>query len=186
MATPARPADPYADRVVSFAPGLFAGFGQDKMPAVVLGPPHGMGDTAGSLDVVSLGQGGTIVVAFDDVMAVDGPGPDLLVFENAFKGFTESGQVAASADGVTWFAWPCDPKTLLGCAGAHPVYAAPGNGISATDPAVAGGDGFDLAAIGLKSARFLRVTDTGANQYEGTSGGFDLDAVAVVHGQAVP
>ncbi len=104
---PGKPADPYADRLVSFAPGPSAGFGADKLPAVVLGPPKGAGTAAGSLDVVSLGKGGTIVLALDDQPLVDGPGPDLLVFENPFAGYVETGRVAVSADGTVWHEWPC-------------------------------------------------------------------------------
>ncbi|RYZ33379.1 MAG: cell surface protein, partial [Myxococcaceae bacterium] len=47
-------------------------------------------------------------------------------------------------------------------------------------------DGFDLAAVGLTRARFVRIRDSGANGYAGTSGGFDLDAVAVVNGVQLP
>jgi hypothetical protein len=47
---------------------------------------------------------------------------------------------------------------------------------------VAGGDGFDLATIGVSRARFVRIRDSGANSYSGTSGGFDLDALSVVNG----
>lgn len=182
-----KPPDPFADRVVRFAPGPFAGFGQAAMPGIVLGPPKGKGADAGSLDVVSLGKGGTIEVAFDDIIAVDGPGPDLLVFENAFAGFTETGRVEASEDGKVWVGWPCDPSATASthCAGLRPVFSSPANGISPTDPAVAGGDALDLAQIGLKSVRYLRITDTGANMYEGNTGGFDLDAVAVVNGAAL-
>jgi hypothetical protein len=46
----------------------------------------------------------------------------------------------------------------------------------------AGGDAFDLADIGLQRARFVRIRDSGENPYEGTAGGFDLDALAVVNG----
>ena len=48
--------DPHAERVVSFTPGDAAGFGSDAMPGVVLGPPLGRGESAGSLDVLSLGR----------------------------------------------------------------------------------------------------------------------------------
>ncbi len=182
---PTHPADPFADRVVAYAPGPQAGFGQANMPAVVLGPPKGAGNKAGSLDVVSLGESGTIVVAFDDWVATDGPGVDLLVFENPFDGFIETGEVAVSADGITWHTWPCnanDAKGIFaGCAGVAPVFSSPSNGISATDPAVSGGDGFDLAVLGLKAVRYVRIRDTGVNQYLVPTGGFDLDAVAVVH-----
>jgi hypothetical protein len=62
------------------------------------------------------------------------------------------------------------------------VHSSPDNGLSPTDPAVAGGDGFDLATLGVARARFVRIRDSGANGYGGTTGGFDLDAVAVVNG----
>ena len=58
------------------------------------------------------------------------------------------------------------------------------DGVDATDPAAAGGDAYDLAEIGRASARYVRIRDSGANSYDGVSGGFDLDAVAVVNGVA--
>ncbi|AKQ63397.1 Cell surface protein [Myxococcus hansupus] len=187
-----KPADPYADEVVSFTPGPSAGFGQDRFPDVVLGPPSGLGADTGSLDVLSLGRGGSIVLRFTDIAVVDGPGVDLLVFENPFhiaggpNVYSERGIVSVSDDGVTWFAFPCATTDAAGgypgCAGVAPVFANPANGISATDPAVAGGDGFDLATVGLSRARYVRIVDAGNNRYGGTSGGFDLDAVAVVNG----
>lgn len=180
--------NPFADRVVAFVPGPSAGFGQAKMPNVVLGAPDGKGPNAGSLDVVSLGKGGVITLEFTDVLAVDGPGPDLIVFENPFSTWIETGYVAASEDGVTWHEWPCaaaDPGHA-GCAGVQPVLSARDNGVDPTDPAVAGGDAFDLAVLGLKKARFVRIRDSGVNPYEGPTGGFDLDAVAVVHAAPVP
>lgn len=181
------PPNPWADRVVSFTPGPGAGFGQDRMPQVVLGPPHGGGDSMGSLDVVSLGNEGSIVLEFTDWVIIDGPGVDFLVFENAFIGFIETGIVAVSDDGATWHEFPCaavlDGGTA-GCAGVTPVYADPDtNGLSPTDPTVAGGDGFDLAHVGLSRARFVRIRDSGRNRYYGPpGGGFDLDAIAVVNG----
>ncbi|CAM3583141.1 cell surface protein [Corallococcus sp. ZKHCc1 1396] len=187
-----RPVDPFADRVTAYEFGDQAGFGQDRFPDVVLGPPVGAGQNTGSLDVLSLGRGGFITLEFTDLLAVDGPGVDLLVFENAFQKyggdiFAETARVSVSDDGATWYDFACDPSDkdggFPGCAGTHPVHSAPDNGISPTDPTVAGGDGFDLADVGLSRARFVRLTDTGLNSYGGTSGGFDLDAVAVVNGQ---
>jgi hypothetical protein len=189
-----RPPDVYADAVVEYVPGDGAGFGQDRFPDVVLGPPAGAGPDNGSLDVLSLGRGGRIVLRFTDVAIIDGPGVDLLVFENAFAlpgggTYAETGLVEVSDDGVAWKAFACAfndaDAGYPGCAGVHPVQANPANGVSATDPAVAGGDGFDLATVGLARARFVRITDTGANGYGGTSGGFDLDAVAVVNGAPI-
>ncbi|WP_164020221.1 cell surface protein [Pyxidicoccus trucidator] len=187
-----RPSDPYADEVVSFEPGEGAGFGQDRFPSIVLGPPVGVGPDNGSLDVLSLGRGGTIILRFTDVGVVDGPGVDLLVFENAFAipgggTYSETGVVAVSDDGVTFHPFPCAATDAdggyPGCAGVRPIQANPANGVSATDPAVAGGDGFDLATLGLSRIRYVRITDSGANGYGGTGGGFDLDAVAVVNGE---
>ena len=182
---------PFADKVVSYTPGPNAGFGQDEFPGIVLGPPRGGGRTSGSLDVLSLGRGGEIVLEFTDVGLLDGPGVDLLVFENAFESpvglFSERGIVAVSEDGQTWHEFPCASTDseggYPGCAGVHPVLSSPDNGVSATDPAVAGGDGFDLAVLGLPRARFVRIRDSGNNPNGAPSAGFDLDAVAVVNGE---
>jgi len=73
-------ADPFADEVVSFTAGPGAGFGQDKLPRIVLGAPEGTGDLQGSLDVVALGNGGSITVAFRDNVICDGPGVDFTIF----------------------------------------------------------------------------------------------------------
>ena len=177
---------PFIDAVVSYIPGETAGYGQDRFPEVVFGPPAAPGNGGGSLDVLSLGREGSIVVTFRDLDLVDGPGPDLLVFENAFVGWPETGVVGVSDDGDTWTEWPCDvanPEAAYpGCAGVAPVYANADNGIDARDPDTAGGDRFDLADLGVTRARFVRVRDSGANPYDGISGGFDLDAIAVVHG----
>ena len=146
------------------------------------------GAIAGSLDVVSLGDGGVVVLAFTDNAIVDGPGPDLLVFENAFSFgpdpadvFAELGTVAVSNDGVTWIDFPCtaDAPPFGTCAGWHPVFAnGDENTIDPTDPATAGGDPFDLADVGLTEARYLRITDR-----DDLPAVFDLDAVAIVHGK---
>lgn len=179
--------DPFADRVVTYRPGEAAGFGQDRLPRVVLGPPDGGGPMQSGLDVLSLGRGGEIIVELQDIGIVDGPGPDLLVFENPFIGWIETGVVAVSQDGQTFFEWPCtakDPaKKFPGCAGVNPVLSSIKNGVSPTDPKQSGGDAFDLAELGVPRARFVRVRDSGENSYAGVSGGFDLDAVAVVNGE---
>ncbi len=183
------PEDPFADLLVSFSPGAQAGFGSDALPDIVLGPPRGSGEQAGSVHVVSLGRSGTIVVAFDDIGLIDGPGPDLLVFENPFSGFVETGEVAVSEDGVTWHSWPCAAMKpgggASGCAGVHPVLSHDDPDQLSTNPQLAGGDAFDLKELGLGRARFVRVVDSGQNEYLGTSGGFDLDAVAVLNGEVL-
>ncbi len=194
--------DPYADCVVAFDPAPPASFGHDALPDVVLGPPVGGGDGAGGTDVASLGCGGSIVLGFDGEGIVDGPGPDLIVFENPFaigggpETFVEPGEVSVSADGETFHTFPCVPSgdgtfPPEGCAGVTPVRAGPGApGIDPTDPDAAGGDAFDLADVGLAAARFVRIEDRTFEHYGddtwcgGAAGGFDLDAVAAVYGEA--
>ena len=177
LLTACAPSEPFAVAVISFEPGETAGFGQDLLPDVVLGPPRGAGPDAGSLDVLSLGRGGSIVLELGQVVE-DGPGPDLLVFENAFTGFTETGIVSVSEDAETFVEWPCSTDGT-GCAGMSPTLSHPDNDIDPHDPLVAGGDAFDLADIGVERAVFVRIQDTGDNSYGGISGGFDLDAVTL-------
>jgi hypothetical protein len=52
-------------KVVDFSPGLNAGFGQNQLPQIILGLPKAGGSNQGSLDVLSLGIGGEIILAFD-------------------------------------------------------------------------------------------------------------------------
>jgi hypothetical protein len=188
-------AEPCADAVIGYVAGTNGGFQQDLLPDIVLGPPFGAGTAEQSLDVASLGDGGSITLAFEDNEIVDGPGVDFTVFENAFGGvtqpvFIEVGVVSVSADGATFFEMPHDPNTFAGLAGVTPVFSHPDNGIDPRDPSVAGGDSFDLAAVGLATARFVRIDDPGAAIHDpgndfptpglGKSG-FDLDAVVAVH-----
>jgi len=189
-------ADRFVTAVVSFTPGDCAGFGASKMPEVVEGPPVGGGALAGSLDVVSLGNGGEIVVSFEPNAIVDGPGIDFLVFENPFwiggdpnNPAAELGEVSVSEDGITWKTFPCAAASTPPygqCAGWHPVFSAPGNGISPIDRTVAGGDPFDLADVGLSTARYVRIRDMTsepcpASPPKPNTNGFDLDAVAIVN-----
>ena len=189
---PSSNTDAFADEIVRFEPGVGAGYGQEDLPDVVLGAPTG--DAAGtpSLEVLSLGNAGVIEVAFTDVCAIDGQGPDILVFENPFSGWQETGIVSASDDGKTWHAWPCSATNIdqgyPGCAGVNPVFANAENELDPTDPDEAGGDAFDLADLGIERACFVRIEDSGENVYYGdhsTTDGFDLDAVAVVNGETV-
>lgn len=172
---------PFITEVLEVEYGTGAGFGQESFPEIIFGPPVGYGEYRGSLDVLTLGEGGSITVGFD-ILIPDGDGADIIVFENPFVGWLETGVVSASIDGETWFEWPCDAvdadNNFPGCAGVTPTQSHPDNCIDARDPALAGGDAFDLADIGLSEAKYIRITDSGAN----TLGGFDLDAIAIVHG----
>jgi hypothetical protein len=171
----------------AFGPGQNTG--QAAFPKPLLGPPRGGGATQGSMDVVSLGNGGTVTLAFGQTRIVDGAGPDFIVFENAFLAggdpsapFAELARVEVSLDGQTWVAFPCAVSSppYGSCAGWHPVFAnADENDIDPLDPSVAGGDAFDLADVGLGEARFVRITDRA--DLTGMDGVFDLDAVGVVN-----
>ena len=101
----------------------------------------------------------------------------------------DPGEISVSDDGVTWKTYECPEKATAPygkCAGWHPVYSAPGNGISPVDPEKAGGEAYDLADVGLTHARYVRIRDIGteacpANPPKPNNVGFDLDAVAIVH-----
>lgn len=191
--------DRFVTKVVSFTPGECAGFGGGDMPEIVTGPPVGAGELAGSFDVISLGLGGEIIVSVEPNAIVDGPGADFIVFENAFwasgipnQPAADPGEVSVSEDGVTWKTFTCavpDAGTDYGaCAGWHPVYSAPDNGISPFDLAKAGGEAYDLAAVGLAKAKFIRIQDRSTTSCAGimpkpNNAGFDLDAIAVVNAE---
>lgn len=184
----------FIDAVIRFTPGDAAGFGADELPRIVQGPPRGGSLTEGSLDTVALGNGGVIVLGFEAAIC-DGPGPDFIVFENAFHAgspsgpiFVEAGIVAVSPDDVTYTTFPYDPVSFIGLAGRSPVLSNPDNGIDPFDPVAAGGDAFDLATLGVGRVSFVRITDPGTTIADpgnrvppGNSGGFDLDAIAVLH-----
>jgi len=69
-----------------------------------------------------------------------------------------------------------------GCAGVKPVLAnVDTNTLPPNDPGRAGGDAFDLAALSMKRARYLRIKDSGLITTGTPSRGFDLDAVVLVH-----
>jgi hypothetical protein len=191
------PADRFVTKVISFDRGPCSGWGLSQMPEIVEGPPVGGGALMGSLDVFSLGNGGQIVVSFEPNAIVDGDGVDFIIFENPFfiggspdDIYAEPGEVSVSDDGVSWTSFlPCTQTTndppYGRCAGIHPVYSNPDNGISPLDPATAGGDAYDLADIGVKEARYVRIVDKVVESCPETGGlttnGFDLDSIAIVH-----
>jgi hypothetical protein len=175
--------------VVDYEFGTGQDFGQADFPEPILGPPRGSGTAMGSLDVVSLGNGGWVIVEFENNAIVDGEGPDFIVFENPFyfggdenNVFAELGTVSVSDDLDAWHEFPCTASEppYESCAGAAPVHAnADDNDIDALDPEQAGGDAFDLAELGVAQARFVRIVDR--VDLAGSNGVFDLDAVGVVH-----
>jgi hypothetical protein len=176
--------------VVSHAFGPGQNVGQARFPELIFGPPHGGGCCEGNANhVVSLGNGGSVTLEFGQSEIVDGPGPDFIVFENAFQVsgdatavFAELASVEVSADGETWLGYECSASQAPygGCAGVGPVYANPEqNELDPLDPLVAGGDAFDLADLPLSAASLIRITDR--PDLSGTAGVFDLDAVGLVN-----
>jgi hypothetical protein len=232
-------ADPWADAVVSYAPG--AGVGNDFVtgapfsdPLVALGEPTRVTSPDSfpgavtlvnspfrSTEVVSIGKGGSLVVRFDEPVLDHGANPfgvDLLIFGNAFflgNFFAdpaatavgvggEGGLVEVSADGANFFAVPGEADGLFPTNAygdiVDPLVSTPGSALSdftrPVDPAFnpmgktyaeivsgydgsGGGLGIDIAAAGLSSVSFVRITN-GVN----ASGVPEIDAFADV--AAVP
>lgn len=160
----------FASRVVDYSPGV--GYELFPDPTLALGGPRGGGAGVGSLDVVTLGVSGELVLGFAAGLGVcDARGPDLIVFENAFNfgmgRFAELVWVGVSTNGVDYAFFPSicrvagpvpaygsiDPADVEGFAGVTPVFAdvgapgEPGNALDPFDPAEAGGDAFDLADL---------------------------------------
>lgn len=184
---------PYARGVQSYRSGANAGYGLSNYPDVVLGPPSGRGTNSGSTDVLSLGVGGEIVLDFGARTIVDGDGPDFIVFENPFYAsgssqasvFAELGEVSVSNDLTTWTTFHCtkdppSPGVYPGCAGWLPTLMYDPFVVVPLDPNKTGGNTFDLKDIAVTSARYVRVLDL-ATSGQGTSAGFDLDAIGVIN-----
>jgi hypothetical protein len=113
-------------------------------PQRFLGPP------LGSLDVVQLGIGGTLTVGFD-VTVVDGPGPDLTVWENGFRFgsdlvFAELARVAVSSDGVHFATFP--PEYYAGPLGQFETME-----IGATWGMAGASEGWETGADPLRASR---------------------------------
>jgi hypothetical protein len=169
-------------------------------PEQALGPAQGT-----SLDVVGLGNGGRIVLTFEPPIA-DGLGADLAVFENSFDDtFLELGFVEVSSDGTHFVRFDSaylgqepvsafgrhEPSVVGGLAGKYRQgYGTPFDLSTLTGkPAVVQG------AVDLGAIRFVGIVDIegdgsvrdsfGNPIFDPTptdgSGGFDLDAVAVLN-----
>lgn len=194
-ASEALPDDLYASELHAFEPGSGAGFGREALPGIVLGPPEGRGRHAGSTDAVALGDGGTIVVGFGDRRIEDGPGPDFIVFENPFVArgsggserdpgdvWAEPGEVSVRGPDGRWHAFPCAPDEPghPDCAGVRPVQPYDAEAVRPLDPAVTGGDAFDLADVGVEATSRIRIRDRSERGFS-PSKGFDLDAVGGIH-----
>lgn len=141
-------------------------------------------------EVEPIGMGGEIIVGFKNKILRNGKGADFTIFENAFINpatntiFAEPGIVSVSQDGISYYQFPFNVETLQGFAGVN--YT---NGKKDPfDPAVSGGDSFDLDDLGLDYIRYIKIKDTTefikslpeSSIYwspEFILTGFDLDAV---------
>jgi hypothetical protein len=159
--------------------------------------------------VVSLGDGGSIVLGFPAPLS-DGPGPDFAVFENGFSdGFLELAVVEVSSNGEDFFPFPCYSETQTSVqTGPFDTLDARNLHNLAGKYRAGFGAGFDLEelqgrpGLDVSQVLFIRIRDVvgsldpdyGTADYLGRmindpwptpfeSGGFDLDAVGVLHFQ---
>jgi outer membrane protein OmpA-like peptidoglycan-associated protein len=144
----------FADRVVAYEVGFPDPVPEGQNPQEALGPPDYRPDRRAKPGSVSLGNGGSITLAFGEGALIDGEGPDLFIWEIGPS--QEATTVEISADGKTWIS----------------VGTAPG-GFSAIDihPFVGPDDVF----------HFVRLRDV---PFQGADSdawpGADIDAVAVL------
>ncbi len=175
------------------------------------GVPEDATGKAGDGLVVSLGDGGSAILRFEQAI-VDGPGADFAVFENSFDGaFLELGFVEVSSDGETFLRFPSRSLTPVDKQIGPYGTMDPGNVRNLAGIYMAGwGTGFDLAeleglpGLDLNDIRAVRVLDVvgilddslGSRDAEGSlindpfptpfeSGGFDLDGVGVIHSSSL-
>lgn len=171
-------------QVVDFSPGLNAGFGQNQMPQIILGLPKAGGSNQGSLDVLSLGIGGEIILAFDQVIQ-DQEGDDFWVFENVFfkddqadESFIELAEISVSMDGLSFITFPCSENDDWFCAGKMPSLNC--DVTRDIKSGKCGGDAFDLSEMGVEAFQYMKIRDLGMGvgiKAIKPTAGFDLDAV---------
>lgn len=226
----------YASQVVSTSPGSNQNSSFDNTD-LALGGPQGTGVGSGSFDVYNLGVSGSITLSFNTATQTrsitNGTGADFIVFGNAFYAGSQTNAsyaklmfVEVSSNGTNFARFPVtsntassvgpygtiDPANVSGFAGVHPTQAnVKTNQIDPFDPAVAGGDAFDLSAltqnslvksglVDLNAISEIRLVDVLGDGslldqnnhpiYDPSGAPFDigsnLDAVAVIHGTATP
>ena len=165
---------------------------------------------AGENAVVSLGDGGVAILQFKSPIS-DGSGNDFAVFENSFSNFyLELAYVEVSSDGIHYFRFPAtsntettiqvgpfdylDPTKLNNLAGKYrALYGTPFDLADITNHA-------QLDKNSITHVKIIDVVGSIQNQYSSTdinshqindpwptpygSGGFDLDAIGVIHNQS--
>lgn len=178
-------------------------------PLTTLGDDYMATDKSGVNGTISLGDGGEAILTFDAPIT-DEPGWDFAVFENSFDGqFLELAFVEVSSDGINYFRFPAtsevqdtlqtdvfgntDPTAINNLAGKYKVqYGTPFdlnelNGIFGLDVNhvthvkvidVIGSIDENFASIDQYGHKVNDPYPTDFN-----SGGFDLDAIGVIHQQ---
>ncbi|MGQ9863627.1 MAG: hypothetical protein ACUVRD_03970 [Bacteroidia bacterium] len=184
-------------RVRNYLLGNTQTFGHTYFPSNVLGticttstPTVPCADPKQICSIGRLGsQDGYVELEFDPPI-VDGPGADFTVFENPFfygdppQVFDEWMRIEVSQDGDVWHAFPYDTVTGAYMAGRTPTGCAGCSMINWQNPAQSGGDTFDLAWVGLRWARYVRVID--ATRYQSPDRlAADLDGIVAIY-QGMP
>ncbi len=174
-----------ADVIVDAPGATGTGFGD---PTHAIDGVHGAGYLAGGTDVYSLNYADRtyLVVRWSGRRVTNGPGADLVVFENPFRTtwnadtyFMDPVVVSVSRDGARWVELPhhyraADPSTYStrpedweGFAGVTPVVVNDDTHPMSWFDLLAGGDAFDLDELGTEGDageirangfRFVRVT----------------------------
>lgn len=157
--------------------------------------------------IVSLGDGGTATCTFQYPLT-DGPGPDFAVFENSFSDdYLEFGFVEVSSDGVNYFRFPAvsNIQDTAQCTSFGLSDASKVNNLAGKYRALFGTP-FDLnemqgqPGLNINAVTHVRVVDVIGSINDNyasydknnhkvndpwptafASGGFDLDAVGVIH-----
>ncbi|NDG86091.1 MAG: hypothetical protein EBX52_13765, partial [Proteobacteria bacterium] len=120
--------------------------------------------------VLGFGRGGELILEIADQGEIeDESGPDFVIYGKLHERFAK---VAVSdrleEDSFHWFECEPEKSIVIGCAGVVPTAQ--------------GGDTFDLRAIGVKSARYIKIKDWGKNRSTGTDPAwFELDSLKLIH-----
>jgi hypothetical protein len=179
--------------------------------ALAVNGVRGAGPGAGGTDVLSLGydpdRDASVTLRWSGRRVTNGPGPDFVVFENAFAigsgggVFMDPAIVELSRDGVRWVPFPHDylapdetvysddPADWRGFAGLRPVLLhEEHNPVDPFDSAAAGGDPFDLDALPADGGEadairahgfvFLRLTTAPSRVNPDTGAPYVRDPVA--------
>ena len=191
---------------------VIRGYGIINYPDSVVvdyGEPADATGKAGDGKVVSLGDSGVAILTFDPPIS-DGPGPDFAVFENSFiETFLELAFVEVSSNDVDYFRFPSvsltpvdTQVTTFGLLDATMIYNLAGKYLRSY------GTPFDLEELSnrpgldINAITSVKVVDVIGSVIDSlatydskgnmindpwptpfNSGGFDLDAVGVIHNQ---